>query len=110
MPARLGCIGRHRRLRITEDARMTRQQQNQGNDQKKGSADLRSTGERAGMPGQAIADGQSPDALASRTSDQAASSRDEASASTDSGTTIPAQTGCGPNVTDYPGLSDKTRQ
>jgi hypothetical protein len=110
MPARLGCNGRHRRLRITEDARMTRQQHNQGTDQKKGSADARSTGEIAGMPGHHLADGLSPDALATSTSDQGPSARDDASKSKGRGTTIPEQEGCGPNVTDYPGLSDKTRQ
>jgi hypothetical protein len=83
---------------------MTRQQQT--NDQKKGSADLRSTGENAGMPGHNIADGLSPDTMP----DQAAASPDDISTSGSGGTTIPEQEGCGPNVTDYPGLSDKKRQ
>ena len=89
---------------------MTRQEQNQSNDQKKGSADLRSTGETCGMPGHNIADGLSPDALANSTSDRVASSPDDTPETGSGGGTIKEQTGCGPNVTDYPGLSDDRRQ
>jgi hypothetical protein len=81
---------------------MTRQQQNQSFDQKKGAADERVTGQRQGIPGHTIADGEEPMDLpvdASDTESTEKSTREKA--------TIPEQKGCGPNVTDYPGLSNK---
>jgi hypothetical protein len=87
---------------------MTSQGRNQGTDQKKGSADIRSTGEVAGMPGHNIADGLSTEALTTSTSGHALPGSKPESR----GAKIPEQSGCGPNVTDYPGLSDDddTRQ
>lgn len=77
---------------------MTQQPRNQAHDQKKGSADLRTEGEPVGMPGRAIADGESRE-LRDVVDD--VEGRDEAQRA---GRTIPEQPGCGPTVTDYPGL------
>jgi hypothetical protein len=64
---------------------MTRQNENQSYDQKKGSADSGVTGQKQGVPGQSDAEQAQP---------------------TKAGATIPEQQGCGPNVTSYPGLGD----
>jgi hypothetical protein len=66
-------------------------------DQKKGSADLRTQGQPEGLPGERIAQGEPQ--LADIVDDV------EGRATSREGTdTIPEQPGCGPNVTDYPGL------
>lgn len=76
---------------------MARQEQNRNHDQKKGSADLRTEGEPIGMPGGNIADGESRelrdvvDEVEGRDDRQRAARGDE----------LP---GCGPTVSDYPGL------
>lgn len=77
---------------------MTRQEQNRNHDQKKGSADLRTEGESVGMPGRHIADGESRE-LRDVVDD--VEGRDE---NQHAGRKIPGQPGCGPTVTDYPGL------
>lgn len=83
---------------------MTSQERNQGVDLKTGSADSRVTGERAGLPGERFAGQAAADAP---TATGASGDADPAAASREGSRTIPEQAGCGPNVTDYPGLSDK---
>jgi hypothetical protein len=77
---------------------MTQQPQNQTFDQKKGSADLRTEGESVGLPGHTIADGESRE-LREVVDD--VEGRDDTQRA---GRSIPEQPGCGPTVTDYPGL------
>ncbi len=66
-------------------------------DHKKGSADLRTQGQPQGLPGGHIAEGEPR--LADVVDDV-----EGRSASKEGSETIPQQPGCGPNVTDYPGL------
>jgi hypothetical protein len=88
---------------------MTPQDQNQSFDQKKGSADDGVLGQRQGLPGHNIADGESADldaqqrGLGQVEEDAAPAGPRGASAE---GDRIPEQPGCGPNVTDYPGIPD----
>jgi hypothetical protein len=87
---------------------MTSQERNEGVDLKTGSADSRVTGERAGLPGERFAGQAGADApTATGASADASGDADPAAASRKGSRTIPEQAGCGPNVTDYPGLSDK---
>lgn len=76
---------------------MTSQQAPNQIDQKKGSADERTSDQHEGAFGKHIAAGENLPPPA-----EEASSRDEASG--DAQDTIPEQPGCGPSVTDYPGL------
>lgn len=79
---------------------MTRKEENQSYDQKKGSADSRVTGQKQGLPGHNIADGESADL-----------GRGQSTAEKPASATIPQQQGCGPSVTDYPGLpSERPRR
>lgn len=80
---------------------MTRQPQNQSYDQKKGSAQERVVGQPEGLPGHTIADGEEPMDLLTDTNEEATAKESSAGKAT-----VPEQKGCGPNVTDYPGLSD----
>lgn len=73
---------------------MSAQDQTQGFDQKKGSADLRTQGQPQGLPGERIAAGEP----------RLADVVDEVEGRGKDGARIPEQPGCGPNVTDYPGL------
>ena len=66
-------------------------------DHKKGSADLRTQGPPQGLPGGHIAEGEPR--LADVVDDV-----EGRSASKEGSDTIPQQPGCGPDVTDYPGL------
>lgn len=66
-------------------------------DHKKGSADLHTQGQRQGLPGEHIGEGEPR--LADVVDD--VEGRSAAHGGTE---TIPEQPGCGPNVTDYPGL------
>lgn len=76
---------------------MNPQNDRSGVDQKKGSADLRTQGQPQGLPGGHIGRGEPRIA---EVVDEVEGRR----ASSDESDTIPEQPGCGPNVTDYPGL------
>jgi hypothetical protein len=76
---------------------MNPQGQTPNYDQKKGSADLRTQGQPEGLPGERIAAGEPRLADIVDEVEGRATSRE----GTD---TIPGQPGCGPSVTDYPGL------
>jgi len=88
---------------------MTPQDQNQSFDQKKGSADDGVLGQRQGRPGQNIADGESVELDAQQRGlgdvDDGGGAAGPRGASAE-GARIPEQPGCGPNVTDYPGIPD----
>jgi hypothetical protein len=68
-------------------------------DQKKGSADERTSEQREGAFGRHIAAGENLPPPA-----EPAASRDVEASADDTDATIPEQPGCGPSVTDYPGL------
>ena len=76
---------------------MNPQNESSSFDQKKGSADLRTQGQPQGLPGEHIGEGEPR--LADVVDDV-----EGRSASREGSDTIPDQPGCGPNVTDYPGL------
>jgi hypothetical protein len=76
---------------------MSRQGHTPSYDHKKGSADLRTQGQPQGIPGEHIAEGEPRLADIVDDVEGRGASRQDAS-------TIAEQPGCGPNVTDYPGL------
>jgi hypothetical protein len=87
---------------------MTRQDRNQSYDQKKGSADLRTQGQRVGMPGRHIAEGELGEPAESPDLRDVVDKVEGREPARRTSRTIPEQEGCGPDVTDYPGLGAPT--
>ena len=71
-------------------------------DQKKGSADERTSEQREGAFGKHIAAGENLPPPS-----ESASAGDSVADASDADSTSPEQPGCGPSVTDYPGLDKR---